>query len=1076
MSIDFIIVVFYLLFTLTIGIWKGKNIKNIREYSVSNKNFPTLVLMATIFATLIGGGATLGVIELIHSTSLIFGMIFVGQIIQKLIIIKFIAPKFGKFINKISCGEIVEELYGENAKIITGICAFLVSAGAIAAQVAAMGYVFQFFLGIDQVTGILLAAGIVIIYSTFGGMSSVVATDVFQFGILIIAIPLICNLGLTKVGGYQNLLMQVPDRYFKLPSKYVLYTQVLPLFIYLSIPFEALMAQRLLIAKNIDQMKASLKIGVLIEIPFVLVIAVIGLLGVVLFPEIESRLVMPTLINELLPVGVRGFAMAGILAVIMSTADSNLNTASVALIHDTIKPLVNIKNELILARFVTFFIGILSIIIAISFSNVIEILATILGIWSSTILIPLFLGLLGMKISKKGFFITLAVGITCHMLGHFYLYKIYEWMSGSLLGLLGNSLSFLFFWLSQKRSGILRIFDKNKIYRYLEVFFEYVAMSLSRIPSLFKYIFSQYSQDRVEAYGSHYVLFGAFALVNYLIPIFMWESAIPERFYLLISIMRIMAGVLCFFLVIHQIWPKKLKRYLPQYWHITLLYSLSFMSVFMLLLNQSSSASVINLAIALFFLVLLVDWISFILLFGLGTLFAVMAYDFIAVGSIMDITDIRISNEMIYLYVFTLLIGGLFSGNKDLIQKKIIATKDQMNKSLKTIVEIRTAHLQDALNVKKEVLNNLSHEVRTPLQGIIGVSKELAASWSKMDDKERYKYVSIMSNSGDRLMNLVNDILDLSKFEYGKMVFSMNSNVDVYKIIQTVSDRLEAFILSEKKKIQVKILVQKSVNVGVTCDKVKITQLFTNLLNNSVRYIKKQGNIIITMDEYNNNLRVRIEDDGIGIPNGEEEEIFGAFVRSSKTKNQPGGAGFGLALCREIVKAHKGMITGEGKKNKGSIFTILLPYGISKKILFNEHNYIEQDQKIETHVISNISNPQALLVDDEQICLEAGGMILDSLGYDVFKAASANQTLECLKKNPGIDIILLDLMMPDMYGLDLLKKLKKNPATKHIPVIIQSGLSDAKELKKSLKAGAVGFIKKPYNKSDIEKHIKDAFK
>nr|MCH9753657.1 response regulator [Alphaproteobacteria bacterium] len=1067
MSIDFLIVIIYLLFTLAIGLWKGRSIKNIKEYSVSDRNFPTLVLMATIFATLIGGGATLGVIEQIHSTALIFGLIFVGQIVQKLIIIKFIAPKFSKFLNKISCGGIVEELYGENAKIITGICAFLVSAGAIAAQIAAMGYVFQFFLGIDQVTGILVAAGIVILYSTFGGMSSVVATDVFQFGILIIAIPLICNLGLTKVGGYQSLFAEVPRRYFELPSKDVLYTQIIPLFIYLSIPFEALMAQRLLIAKSTEQLKSSLKIGVLIEVPFVFVIAVIGLLGVVLFPDVESRLVMPTLINELLPIGVRGFAMAGILAVIMSTADSNLNTASVSLIHDTIKPLVKVKNELLLARFVTFAIGVISIIIATSFSSVIEILATILGIWSSTILIPMFCGLLGAKVTRKGFFITLLVGITCHILGHFYLTNIYEWMSGSLFGLLGNTVSFFFFWLIAKRENILHVLTRRKIFTHFRNLFGCIKTALLYVPHMLKYVCSDYSKDRVESYGSHYVLFGAFAVINYLIPIFMWGSAIPERFYLLISIMRVAAGVLCFFLVIHQIWPKKMKQYLPQYWHLTLLYSLSFMSVFMLLLNQSSFPSVINLAIALFFLVLLVDWISFILLFCLGTLFAVVAYDFILAGR-ADITNIHISNEMIYLYIFTILIGGLFSGNKDLIQKKIIATKDQMNKSLKTIVEIRTAHLQDALSVKQEVLNNLSHEVRTPLQGIIGVSKELASSWSKMDDKERYKYVSIMSNSGDRLMNLVNSILDLSKFEYGKMVFDMHPNIDVYRIIHTVVDRLEAFILSEKKNIKVKIVVAQDTNIGLTCDKVKITQLFTNLLNNSVRYIRKEGNIIVHIEEDKNskNLRICVEDDGIGIPKGEEEEIFGIFSRSSKTKKHTGGVGFGLALCREIVKAHKGKITAEGK-DKGSIFTVLLPRGNSKKIIFNPKKYSAEDQDLDSPIVNNRSSKKVLLVDDEQICLDSGGMILESLGYNAIKAEDAGSAIKCLEKHPNISLILLDLMMPDMYGLELLKKLKQDPSTKNIPVIIQSGVSDIQEQKKSLKLGAVSFIKKPYKKGDI---------
>jgi|GEM_PF-96976 len=1082
MSIDFFIVALYLLATLAIGIWRGKNVKNIEEYSVSHRNFSTLVLMATIFATLIGGGATLGVIEQIHSCSIVFGLIFVGQIIQKLLIIKFIAPKFGRFLNKISVGGIVEDMYGENAKITTGIFAFIVSAGAIAAQIAAMGYVFEFFLGIDRVTGILIAAGIVVLYSTFGGMASVVATDVFQFAILIVAIPLICNLGLTKVGGYQALFNALPAKSLELiPNKTTFYTDVIPLFIYLSIPFEALMAQRLLIARSVNQMKSSLKIGVLIEIPFVIVIAVIGLLGVVLFPEVESRLVMPTLINELLPVGIRGFAMAGILAVIMSTADSNLNTASVALIHDTIKPIVKsrLKNELALARVVTFLIGILSIVIAASFSNVIAILSNILSIWSSTILIPLFLGLLGVTISRRGFFAAVIFGTICYFIGQFYLSTIYEGISGFTIGFLGNGIVFLSFFLFGKNDTTVQ--KKNKIYEYInriKRLFRYLSSIIIGIPKIIKYIFTQYSADRIEAYGSHYVLFGAFAVVNYLVPIFMWESAIPENFYLLISIMRVFAGILCFFLVIQEIWPKSIKRYLPQYWHFTLLYTLSFMSVFMLLLNQSSFSSVINLAIALFFLVLLVDWISFIFLFCMGTLLAAFAYRMLIASTENMIHNLYISNEMIYLYVFTILIGGLFSGNKDLMQKKIIAAKDQMNKNLKAIVENRTAHLQDALSVKQEVLNNLSHEIRTPMQGIIGVSKELATSWDKMTDSEKFMYVSVIANSGDRLMNLVSSILDLSKFEYGKMIFDMKSNINIHKIILDASDRIQAFILSEKKDIKVTVNVATNTNVAIYCDKVKINQLFTNLFSNSVRYIKKKGYIKISIDSYKHYLRVIVEDNGIGIPDGEEEKIFDAFVRSSKTKDYAGGAGFGLTLCREIVKAHKGKIVAENKKKGGgATFTVLLPYGSSKEILFQKEKTDTSIKMLDADDIRKKNNkPKILLVDDEQICLDSIGLIVESMGYDIVKIDSGKSALKYLAKNSDITLILLDLMMPDIYGLEVLKKIKLNPKTKNIPVVIQSGLADIREMKDAMNGGAVGFIKKPYNRSDVQFHINAALK
>jgi two-component system sensor histidine kinase ChiS len=245
------------------------------------------------------------------------------------------------------------------------------------------------------------------------------------------------------------------------------------------------------------------------------------------------------------------------------------------------------------------------------------------------------------------------------------------------------------------------------------------------------------------------------------------------------------------------------------------------------------------------------------------------------------------------------------------------------NTMLKDEVTKRTLYLKQALQAKQEFLNNIGHEVRTPLQGILGISSELNKRWDKINDVDKRKYVKIMADSGDRLMQLMSNILDLSRFEEGKMSF----NFKLCEFKKIVYDSIMQIrpLLESKPGLKLKVSYDKQIKTKIKCDRLRIQQVINNLLNNAIKY-SNAGTICIKVKNLDSNLLFSISDEGIGIPPKELEVIFQPFVESSKTKTKAGGKGLGLALCKEIITKHDGKIWAENNLKKGSSFYFTLPF------------------------------------------------------------------------------------------------------------------------------------------------------
>ncbi len=204
----------FLFITLIVGLYAGRGIKNIKEYALASGRFSTFTLTLTLLATYIGGGATIGTVGEVYSIGVIIILAYFGFIIHHLIFAFIISPKIAYFKNCLTLGDIVERLYGKKAKIVTGILTLFYSIISISIQFFMIGKIFNSFLGINTSYGIIIGGVILGIYSAIGGIKAVTITDVLQFIVLIIFIPLIAMVALKEVGGYKELFINIPKEKF----------------------------------------------------------------------------------------------------------------------------------------------------------------------------------------------------------------------------------------------------------------------------------------------------------------------------------------------------------------------------------------------------------------------------------------------------------------------------------------------------------------------------------------------------------------------------------------------------------------------------------------------------------------------------------------------------------------------------------------------------------------------------------------------------------------------------------------------------------------------------------------------
>ena len=453
--IDIIIVFAYLVALLSIGILKKSKQSGFKGFSrISDKaSKGKLVLVATIFASSIGGGTTFGIAEKAFAENIAYSYGLLFAIPIDILIAIYIIPRLIKHYGAESVGDIMNVYYGSAGRYISGLSAILVSVGLVAAQISVSGRIFEYILQVDYVWGVVLSYGIIVIYTTIGGLRSVLFANQLQFFAILVAIPMISFFGLYQIG-LENFANSVPLEKFSFSDNPNLITTTIAATLGFAVMnLFPTFIQRALINQDCAATSKAIYIKSIIYALFLVFITLNGLIAFVKYPEVKSSLALPYLIDHIIPSGIQGIVVVGLMAAVMSTADSDLNITSVTLVKDFLRPIFSINNQeklLMLARIINIIIGSLAIIIALKFTRVVDLVIFIAGFWGPVVITPLVLALFNIVISKKGLMCSCATGITSFIIWEKYFATQYQ-LKGVFIGTMANLIIFLFFYFLQKK-------------------------------------------------------------------------------------------------------------------------------------------------------------------------------------------------------------------------------------------------------------------------------------------------------------------------------------------------------------------------------------------------------------------------------------------------------------------------------------------------------------------------------------------------------------------------------------------------------------------------------------------------
>ena len=411
------------------------------------------------------------------------------------------------------------------------------------------------------------------------------------------------------------------------------------------------------------------------------------------------------------------------------------------------------------------------------------------------------------------------------------------------------------------------------------------------------------------------------------------------------------------------------------------------------------------------------------------------------------------------------------------IQTQAMKEMEESNKKLKKAKDITTEALQTAENANKaktDFLSNMSHDIRTPMNAIIGMTSLIRYDAGNKD--KVIEYADKIDISSQHLLGIINDVLDMSKIEAGKTVFKYN-DFSILNFIQEINTLFQSQI--DEKKQTLTIIKENIRHEWVNGDQVHLMQIFSNLLSNAVKYTQEGGKIQFLVEECETKssvyakYRFLVSDNGMGMSADFKETIFDPFTRAeSSMTNKIQGTGLGMAITRNLVEAMGGTIDLESELGQGSCFEVLIDMRIAEErtiALAAQEEIDEQDDNI-------LQGMRFLCAEDNELNAEILMELLKIEGAECIICENGEKVLETFEQSaPGdYDMILMDLQMPVMNGYEATKAIRRSSheLAMTIPIIAMTANAFSEDIQHSLAAGMNAHVSKPIEMKVLEKTIR----
>ena len=364
---------------------------------------------------------------------------------------------------------------------------------------------------------------------------------------------------------------------------------------------------------------------------------------------------------------------------------------------------------------------------------------------------------------------------------------------------------------------------------------------------------------------------------------------------------------------------------------------------------------------------------------------------------------------------------------------------------------------EQANRAKSAFLANMSHEIRTPMNVILGLLEVIADAGISA---EQAAHITQIRHSANLLQALISDILDFSSIEAGGLRLEVDTLV-LSELLHGISEQFG--LLARKKSLQFEYCCESDLPAHVQGDGTRLSQILFNLVGNAIKFTE-EGKISLWVKYQEGELRFSVKDTGIGIEPGRIETLFAPFTQAdASTKRKFGGTGLGLSIAFELVKAMGGRISCQSALGEGSQFDVSVPMPIV---------LIPQGADDKAQAIPEVKGARVLVAEDSKANQNVIRLLLERQGHTVSLADNGKQALEMATAHPEhIDLILMDMRMPEMDGLEATKAIKSAPQASHIPIVALTANATQADQQACRQAGMCDFIAKPLSKDKVNRAL-----
>lgn len=413
--------------------------------------------------------------------------------------------------------------------------------------------------------------------------------------------------------------------------------------------------------------------------------------------------------------------------------------------------------------------------------------------------------------------------------------------------------------------------------------------------------------------------------------------------------------------------------------------------------------------------------------------------------------------------VALLIVGIIISFITRSIGNSIDSYIAKIKKSEQELVKAKE-HAEESDRLKSAFLANMSHEIRTPMNGILGFAGLLKEP--NLSGEEQQEYIQIIEKSGERMLNIINNIVDISKIEAGQMELNY-TDVNINEKIEFIFE----FFKPQVKEKNMQFYCKKALSTQeaiIRTDGEKVYSILTNLVKNAVKY-SVEGYIEIGYQKKEAILEFYVKDTGIGIPTNRQNDIFDRFIQvDSSDKKAFQGAGLGLSISKAYVEMLGGRMWVESKVGEGSTFYFTLPYNAESESTIELANFPALEKKEQW-----VRKIKILIAEDNEASEILLSIIVKPYSNDILYAKTGREAVECCRANPDLDLILMDIQMYDLNGYEATRQIRT--FNKDVVIFAQTAFGLSGEKEKAIKEGCNEYLAKPINKVQLLSFLKTYF-